>query len=159
MSQKKENTQQGGIKIVTTNRKAHYNYEITDSIEAGIVLKGTEVKSLREGKANLQDSYARIKNGEVWVFNMHISQYDQGSIFNHEPTRNRKLLLHRNEILRLSRKVDEKGMTLVPLKVYFKNGKVKLEIGIARGKRKYEKKETIKKKDMERELRARMKEK
>ncbi len=143
------------IKIVTTNRKAHHDYEILETIEAGIALKGTEVKSLRQGKVSIQDSYAIIKNGEVWLLNMHISPYEYGNIHNHDPLRDKKLLLHKHEIIRLATKVKERGLTLIPLKVYFKNGKAKVELALVRGKRKYEKKEDIAERDLHRELKRR----
>ncbi len=140
------------IKIVTTNRKAYHDYEILETIEAGIVLKGTEVKSLRQGKVSIQDSYAIIKEGEVWLLNMHISPYEYGNIHNHDPLRDKKLLLHKREIIRLSTKVKERGLTLIPLKVYFKNGKAKVELALVRGKKKYEKKEDIAERELQREL-------
>jgi len=141
------------IKIVATNRKARHDYEVLDTFEAGIVLQGTEVKSLRQGKANLKDSYATIKNGEVFLLNMHISPYEQGNVYNHDPTRTRKLLLHKSEINRLIGKVEEKGMTLIPLKLYFKRGKAKVELALARGKKLYDRRRDIAKRDAERELR------
>ena len=143
--------------IEIENRKARFDYEITDTIESGIVLKGTEIKSIRLGKANLKDSYATIKGGEVVLLNMHISPYEQGNIFNHEETRTRKLLLHRREILKLHDKIRLEGYTIVPLKLYFKNGKAKILLGIAKGKKMYDKREAIKKRDTEREIRKSMK--
>lgn len=140
-------------KNVITNRKAHYDYFIIETYEAGIALKGTEVKSLRQGNANLQDSYAAIKNGEVWLHNMHISPFEKGNINNHEPKRDRKLLLHKQEIRRLIGRVSEKGLTLVPLRVYFKNKVAKVEIGLAKGKKHYDKREAIAKRDIARQLR------
>ena len=140
------------IKIVTENRKARHNYFIEDKFEAGMVLKGTEVKSLRLGNANLKDSYARIVNGEVFVHQMHIGAYPFAYYGNHDPLRPRKLLLHKNEIKRLYSKVNEKGSSLIPLRVYFKNGKVKITIALAKGKRKYDKRETIRKRDEKREI-------
>lgn len=134
------------------NRKAKYDYQILDTIECGIVLKGTEIKSIRNGKANLKDSYAIIKNNEAYVLNMHISPYEQGNIFNHEELRTRKLLLHKKEILKLQEKVRLEGMTLVPLKIYFKKDKAKVLVGIAKGKKNYDKREAIKKRDTERDL-------
>ena len=145
-------TQDKHIKVVTQNRKAYHDYHILETIEAGIVLKGTEVKSLRAGRCNLKDSYARIKNGEVWLIGMHISPYENAGYASHDPFRERKLLLHKDEIRRLWRKVQEKGITLVPLKVYFKHGKAKVEIGLATGKRKYDKRADIARRDQEREL-------
>ncbi len=140
------------IKIVTTNKKARFDYHISDTIEAGLVLRGTEVKSLRAGKCNLQDSYARIRNGEVWVIGMHIGLYDNQGYVTHDPTAQRKLLLKRAEIAKLQRKVLEKGMTLIPLKIYFKNGWAKIEIGLADSKRKYDKRQDIARRDQEREM-------
>lgn len=134
------------------NRKANFDYEIIDTIEAGMVLKGTEIKSLKNGKANLKDSYAIIKNNEAFLLNMHISPYDYGNIFNHEETRTRKLLLHKKEILKLNDKIRLDGFTLVPLKVYLVKNKAKVLIGIAKGKKTYDKRETIKKRDLDREL-------
>lgn len=139
------------------NRKAKYDYKIFETIEAGIVLTGTEIKSIREGKANLKDSYAKIKNGEAIIINMHISHYDKGNIFNHDETRTRKLLLHKKEILKLNDKIRLDGFTLVPIKLYFKNNKAKVLLGIAKGKKDYDKRESIKKRDIERDLRARIK--
>ncbi|MBS3758542.1 MAG: SsrA-binding protein SmpB [Desulfobacterales bacterium] len=140
------------IKIVTENRKARHEFHIDDEIEAGIVLRGTEVKSLREGRANLKDAYGKIKKGELYVYQMHISPYPFAYYDNHEPLRPRKLLLHRSELKRLIGKVQEKGFTLVPMRVYFKNGKAKIKIALARGKRKYDKREAIKERDLKREL-------
>ena len=139
------------------NRKAKYNYQIFDTIEAGIVLTGTEIKSLRLGKANIKDSYARVKNNEIFLINMHISSYDNGNIFNHDETRERKLLLHKKEILKFRDKIKLEGYTLVPLKVYLKNGRAKVLIGLAKGKKNYDKREDIKKRDIERSIRARLK--
>ena len=140
------------IKIVTENRKARHNYFIEDKFEAGMVLKGTEVKSLRLGRAHLKDSYARIVNGEVFVHQMHIGAYPFAYYGNHDPLRPRKLLLHKNEIKKLYSKVNEKGSSLIPLRVYFKGGKVKITLAIAKGKRKYDKRETIRKRDEKREI-------
>lgn len=142
----------GQQKIIVNNRKARYEYEIIDSIEAGIVLLGSEVKSLRDGKANFSDSYARIKDGELWIIGMHISQYKQNTIQILDPLRDRKLLLHKNEIKRLARRVEEKGITLVPLRLYFSKNIAKIELGIARGKRQYDKKTAIAEKDAQRDL-------
>jgi len=133
------------------NRKARFDYEIFDCYEAGIELTGTEIKSIRNGSCNLKDSYVIIRNNECFILNMHITNYDKGSIFNVDETRTRKLLLHKNEIIKLSQKIDIKGFTLVPLKLYFKNGKAKLEIGVAKGKHTYDKKESIKERDIKRE--------
>ena len=139
------------------NRKANYDYEIIDTIETGIVLKGTEIKSIRDGKANLKDSYAIVKNNECFLLNMHISHYKEGNIFNHDETRTRKLLLHKKEIIKLNNKINLDGFTLIPLKLYFKGNKAKILLGIAKGKKNYDKREAIKKRDIERDLRARMK--
>ena len=134
------------------NRKANFDYEIIDTFEVGIVLTGTEIKSIRLGKANLKDSYAIIKNNEIYLLNMHISKYDQGNIFNHEETRTRKLLMHKKEILKLRDKLDLEGFTLIPLKLYFKGSKAKILLGLAKGKKNYDKREAIKKKDITRQL-------
>lgn len=139
------------------NRKARYNYEILETIECGIVLTGTEIKSIRSGKANIKDSYATVKNGEVFLINMHISSYENGNVFNHEETRTRKLLLHKKEIFKLRDKINLEGFTLVPLKISFVNGRAKVLIGVARGKKNYDKREAIKKRDVERDLRSRVK--
>ncbi|MCS7054345.1 MAG: SsrA-binding protein SmpB [Ignavibacterium sp.] len=144
-------------KNIVVNRRAQHDYFILQRYEAGIALKGTEVKSLREGKANLVDSYATIKNGEVWLLNAHISEYKQGNINNHEPTRDRKLLLKKNEIRKLLGKIKEKGLTLIPLRFYFKKGKVKVELALAKGKKTFDKRETIAKKDFQREQERRVK--
>lgn len=141
-----------GIKIIATNKKAYHDYFIDDVFEAGMVLQGTEVKSLRLGKANLRDSFCRIRRGEIFVDNLHISPYDFGNRENHDPTRERKLLLHREQIDKITRKVDERGFSLVPTKIYFKNGKVKLEIGLAKGKKLHDKRQTLKQKEANREM-------
>lgn len=140
------------IKLVCQNKKARYDFEIIEVIEAGMVLLGTEVKSLRQGRANLKDSYARIKNGELFLMQAHISPYTHAYYDNHEPDRVRKLLVRKQEIKRLQGKTQEKGLTLVPLRIYFKNGKAKVELALARGKRSYDKRETLKRKTEEREL-------
>jgi len=140
------------IKLIANNKKAYHDYFIDDVYEAGIALQGTEVKALRLGNANLKDSFCRIRNGEVFVDNMHISPYEMGNRENHDPTRSRKLLLHREEIGKLIRKVEEKGFSLVPTKLYFKNSRVKLEIGVARGKKLHDKRETLKRKEADREM-------
>ena len=139
-------------KLITNNRKARHDYEIVDTLEAGIVLLGTEVKALRDGKANLRDSYANVRNDEVFLHNFHISPYSHGNLNNHEPLRERKLLLHRKEIRKLIGKTQEKGLTLVPLKLYFKRGKVKVEIALARGKKLHDKRQSIAKREADREL-------
>lgn len=140
------------IKLVAENRKVRHDYIIEDRYEAGLALVGTEVKSLRMGKANLKDSYARIKNGEVFVYQMHIGAYPFAYYNNHDPLRPRKLLLHRHEIKKLYGKVNEKGYALVPLKLYFKDGKAKLDLALARGKQSHDKRETIRRRDQKREL-------
>ncbi len=133
------------------NRKARYDYEIEDEYEAGIVLTGTEIKSIRQGKANIKDSYAIIKNNEAYLLNTHISEYTEGNRFNHDETRTRKLLLHKKEIYKLRDKLEIDGYTLVPLKIYFVKGRAKVLIGVAKGKKNYNKKETIKERDIKRE--------
>jgi SsrA-binding protein len=140
------------IKIVCQNKKARYDYDIIEVIEAGMVLVGTEVKSLREGRANLKDSYARIKNGELYLVQAHISPYTHTHYDNHDPERVRKLLVHKRELKRLTGKTQEKGLTLVPLKIYFKEGKAKVELALASGKKSYDKRETLKRKDQKREM-------
>lgn len=146
------------MRIVATNKKASFNYELLEKFEAGISLRGTEVKSIRQGKVSLKESYAEIKEGEAFLVNCHISPYEYASWFNHDPTRERKLLLHRREIKRLTGKIQEKGLTLVPTKVFFNDkGKVKVEIALAKGKRAYQKREAIRERDRDRELRAELK--
>ena len=137
------------IKNIAKNPVARHNYIITDTLEAGIVLTGTEIKSIRNGKVNLKDSYAGIKNGEAYIYSMHISPYEQGNIFNKDPLRDRKLLLNKREIFRLSGLINQKGYTLVPISLYFINNIVKLELGIGKGKKLYDKREDLKKKDSE----------
>ena len=148
-----------GEKIVCVNREARHNYFIDEIYEAGLVLLGSEVKSLRDGKANLKDSYARIQKGEAFLVNAHVSPYPGANQFNHEPTRPRKLLLHQREIERLTGKTKEKGLTLIPLRLYFKNGRAKVELGVARGKKLYDKRETLKRKMAEREVERSLKSK
>ena len=140
------------IKIVTDNRKARHDYFIEETYETGIALTGTEVKSLRAGRANLKDSYAQVVNGEMFLFNMHISPYEQGNRFNVDPVRPRKLLLHRSEINRLFGKVTQQGLTLVPLKVYFHKGRAKVELALARGKKIYDKRSAMAERDAKREM-------
>ena len=139
-------------KLVAENRKARYNYFIEDTFEAGMVLTGTEVKSMRLGKVNLKDAYANIKNGEVWIHQMHIGPYPFAYYDNHDPLRPRKLLLHKREIKRLYGKTNEKGHSMIPLRIYFKNGRVKILLALAKGKRKYDKREAIKRRDEQREM-------
>lgn len=139
-------------KNLVTNKRAEHDYFILNRYEAGIALKGTEVKSLRLGKANFLDSYVDFINGEAYLFNMHISEYSHGNRYNHEEKRKRKLLLKKNEILKLQQKVKEKGFTIIPLRAYLKSGKIKIEIALARGKKMYDKRESISEKDLKREL-------
>ncbi len=141
-----------GIKVVATNKQAYHNYDILETYEAGLVLQGSEVKSLREGAVNLKDSFIRIENGEAYIYNMYIAPYKPAARLQHDPYRKRKLLLHKREILKLMGKVQEKGLTIIPLKLYFKNGKAKLEIALAKGKAKYEKRQAIKEREMRRKL-------
>ncbi len=141
-----------GTKILATNKKARFEYFIEDTIEAGLVLTGTEVKSIRQGKVNIKDSYGSIENGEIYIVNMHISPYEQGNIYNVDPLRKRKLLLHKREIKKLFAGTMLQGYTLVPLSVYLKDGKVKLELATAKGKKLYDKRDTIAKKDAERRI-------
>jgi SsrA-binding protein len=139
-------------KIIASNRRARHEYAIEDVLEAGIALTGTEVKSLREGRASLTDGFAQLYDGEVWLYNVHIPEYTMGTWTNHTPRRTRKLLLHRGEIERLIRKTSEQGLTLVPLSMYFKDGKVKVELALARGKRTYDKRQDLAKRDAAREV-------
>ena len=139
------------------NRKASFNYFIQEEIECGIVLTGTEIKAVREGKANIKDSYAIIRNNECFLLNMHISEYKEGNIFNHEVNRTRKLLLHKKEILKLKTSLEQEGLTLIPLKLYFKDNKLKVSLGICKGKKIYDKRESIKEKDQNREASKLMK--
>ena len=143
--------EEGGVKILATNRRARYTYQVEDSFECGLALAGTEVKSMRSGKFSFSDAYGRIKEDELWLIGFHISQYDHASVFNHEPDRERKLLAHKQEIIRLRRKVDERGFTLIPLKVYLKKGLVKIELGVCRGKKLVDKRHSIKERDQKRE--------
>jgi len=145
-------------KNIAENRKAFHDYHIIETFEAGIVLVGTEVKSIREGSANLRDSFARLEDGEVWLYNVHINPYSHRGSSDHEPTRKRKLLLHRQEVRKLIGKTVEKGMTLVPTKLYFKNGHVKVALALAKGKQAHDKRETIKRREADRETRAAVKE-
>ncbi|SEF41735.1 MULTISPECIES: SsrA-binding protein SmpB [Lachnospira] len=144
-------------RLVANNKKAYYDYFIEEKIEAGLVLHGTEVKSLRQGKCSIKESYIQIQNGEVFAINMNITPYEKGNIFNKDPLRPKKLLLHKNEISKLSGQIATKGYTLVPLQVYFKQGKVKIEIGLARGKKNYDKRESIAKRDQERQAQKELK--
>ena len=148
---KDENGGQETISIAR-NRRARHDYHILDVFEAGLVLTGTEVKSLRDGKANIGDAYGVVKNGELWLLNMHVSAYDKGGYANHEPDRTRKLLLHRKEIRRLIGAVDREGLTLVPLEIYFKNGVAKVALALGKGKKAHDKRDTIKEREAEREM-------
>lgn len=141
-----------GIKIIASNKKAYHDYFIEETFEAGLVLQGTEVKSLRLGQVNIKESFCRIRNGEVFINNMNISPYEQGNRENHDPTRMRKLLLHHVEIDKLVRYTEQKGLSLLPTKIYFKNSLVKLEIGVGRGKKLHDKRETLKRKEANREM-------
>jgi SsrA-binding protein len=143
---------ESGRKLIAQNRKARHDYTIEDVYEAGMVLLGTEVKSLREGRASLVDAYATVRDGEVWLENLHIPEYTQGTWTNHEPRRRRKLLLHRQEIEKLVGKTKESGLTLVPLSLYFKDGRAKVEIALARGKRSYDKRQSLAARDAQREI-------
>ena len=143
-----------GIKIIATNKKAHFNYFLSDFTECGISLKGTEIKSLRVHSCSIGDAYVIIRNGEAEIINMHINPYEQGNIFNQDPLRNRKLLLHKKEIKWFMDKAQKSGYSIVPTKVYFKKGKCKVEIALAKGKKNYDKRETIKQRDLERNMRS-----
>lgn len=142
---------------IAENRKAFHDYHILDTWEAGMALLGTEVKSIREGRVNLRDSFARIERGEVWLYNVNISAYSHRGYADHEPLRQRKLLMHRDEIRKLIGKTTEKGMTIVPTRMYYKNGRVKVEVGLAKGKKDYDKRETLKRREVDRETRAAVK--
>ena len=139
-------------RVVSTNRRARHEYEILETFEAGLVLRGTEVKSLRDGQVNFKDSYATVRNGEAWLRGCHINPYSHGTDANHEPERDRKLLLHKREITRIVGKTAEKGLTVVPLKIYFKGGRIKLEIGLARGKKLHDKRATLRERETKREM-------
>ena len=151
MSRGKAKKKPDGSNVVCRNKKARFSYEIEDTLEAGMALTGSEVKSLRMGKANLKDSYATIKNGELWLVNCHISEYPFASIGNHDPERRRKLLVTKRQLKRLTGKIQERGLTLVPLKIYFKAGWAKVQLGLGRGKKLHDKRETIKRRDQQRE--------
>jgi len=153
VNQAASSNREGGRKIIAQNRKARHDYAIVDTFEAGVVLTGTEVKSLRLGRASLVDGFATIDDGEIFLRNVHIPMYEQGSWTNHEPRRTRKLLLHRGEILRLIGKTKESGLTLVPLSLYFFNGKVKVELALARGKKSYDKRQDLARRDADKEVR------
>lgn len=147
----------GSGNLIAQNRKARYEYTILDTIEAGVALKGTEIKSIRAGRINLKDGYAGLSRGEMWLYNVHIAPFEQGNRFNHDPRRTRKLLFKKKEIDALVGQVNQSGVTLVPLKVYLKNGVAKVLIGIAKGKKKYDKRESLKRKDQEREIQRALK--
>jgi SsrA-binding protein len=140
------------VKTVATNRKARHDYFIEDTFEAGLVLSGTEIKSIRAGRVSLRESFAMVKEGELWLMNAHIAPYNHGTYANHEPRRTRKLLMHRREINRIAGKLQEKGFTLVPLRLYLKNNRAKVELGLARGKKQYDKRATLREKDTRREI-------
>lgn len=144
-------------KVVSLNRKAYHDYTILETVEAGLVLTGTEIKSIREGSVNIRDAYAHPERGEVWLLNSHIARYDPGSLYNHEPTRPRKLLLHKDQINSLIGKMTIKGLTLIPLKLYLKNGKAKIELGLAKGKKLYDKRKAIQERDTKMEMQKAMK--
>lgn len=146
------------VKLIATNRKAYHDYEVIETLEAGLVLTGTEIKSIRAGKVNLTDGFVLIRDGEAWLLNVHIAPYSHGARDNHEPKRERKLLLHRFEINRLATKVAERGWTMVPLRLYLRNNRAKVEIGLVRGKRLYDKRATIARRDAERDLERALKE-
>ena len=146
------------VKVLATNRKAYHDYHIEETYEAGVALTGTEIKSVRAGSVNLRDSYAQVRNGEMWLINMHVAPYEPASRQNVDPYRDRRLLLHHKEIMRLAGRVQEKGFTLVPLRMYLKKNRAKVEIGLARGKRMYDKREAIAKRETDREIRRAVKE-
>ena len=148
----KGSTDSGPIKMIAVNRQAYHDYFVERTVEAGIALMGTEIKSIRDGKVNLRGSYAMVRNGELWLENAHIAVYEHGNRYNHDPLRNRKLLLHRKEIEQLEARVATKGLTLVPLKLYLKGGRAKVELGLCRGKKLYDKREAIAERDVKREI-------
>lgn len=153
----KHNHQEHNDNLVAQNKKARHDYAVEETYEAGIVLTGTEIKSVRDKRVNLRDGFAQVRNGEAWLMNVHISPYDQGNQFNHDPLRNRKLLLHKKELRKLSGDLSVQGITLVPLKMYIKNGYAKVLLGVAKGKREYDKRETIKKREQNRQIERVMK--
>ena len=148
----KKSHQENNDNLIAQNKKARHDYFVTDTVEAGLVLTGTEIKSVRAHRVNLKDGFAQVRNGEAWLMNVHISEYDNGTYFNQDPLRNRKLLLNRREINKLFGMIKQKGVSLVPIKMYFKGNKVKIEIGIGKGKKLYDKREDIAKKDAERKI-------
>lgn len=143
--------------VVAQNKKAHYDYEITETFEAGIVLTGTEIKSVRQARINIRDGFARVRNGEVWLSNVHISPFDEGNIWNVDPTRSRKLLLHKKQIVKIEAEISQAGMSFVPLRVYIKDGFAKVLMGLAKGKKNYDKRETIKRKEQNRDIAKQLK--
>ena len=147
-----------GIKVIAENRKAYHDYFIEERVEAGIILTGTEIKSVRHGRVNLKDSYARLENGELWLYQMHISPYEQGNRFNHDPLRKRKLLLHRSEIAKLVGKIQLQGLTLIPLRIYLKQGLAKIDLAVCRGKKNYDKRQDMAEKDAKREIERHLRE-
>jgi SsrA-binding protein len=150
--EKKADEARKSDRTITVNRRAHFDYEIIEQVEAGMALTGTEIKSVRAGKVNLREAYARVERGEVWVHNLHISPYDQGNRYNHEPLRPRRLLLHHEQIEDLAERTAQKGFTLIPLRLYLKKGRAKLEIGVGRGKKQYDKRDDIAKREASREM-------
>jgi SsrA-binding protein len=154
----KKKGEKSGHKVVATNRKAGFNYSLEDRLEAGIVLMGSEIKSIRAGRANLSDGYVLEKGGEMWLMNVHISEYEQANRFGHEPTRPRKLLLHKKEIARMISQMNERGYTVVPTQMYLKNGKAKVEIALAKGKKQYDKRAAVSERDTKREIDRALKE-
>lgn len=143
--------------VVAQNKKVHYDYEITETFEAGIVLTGTEIKSVRQARINIRDGFARVRNGEVWLSNVHISPFDEGNIWNVDPTRSRKLLLHKKQIAKIEAEISQAGMSFVPLRVYIKDGFAKVFMGLAKGKKNYDKRETIKRKEQNRDIAKQLK--
>jgi SsrA-binding protein len=150
--QSRPSSQHMPIKVITVNRRAYHDYVVERTVETGIALVGTEIKSIREGKVNLRSAYAILRNGEIWMENAHIATYEHGNRYNHDPMRNRKLLLHKREITQLAAKVATKGMTLIPLKLYLKGGRAKVELGLCRGKKLYDKRETLIERDVKRDI-------
>lgn len=148
-----------GIKVVADNRKAFHDYFVEERLEAGIILTGTEIKSIRNGRVNLKDSYARVEDGQVWLHQMHISPYEQGNRFNHDPLRRRKLLLNRSEITKVLSKLQLQGLTLIPLKIYLKHGLAKVEVGVCRGKKNYDKRQDMAERDAKREIERHLRDK
>lgn len=144
--------------LIAQNKKARHDYAVIETFEAGMVLKGTEIKSIRQRRVNLKDGFARVRNGEIYLMNVHISPYEQGNIFNHDPLRTRKLLLHKKQITKINQEMKNPGITLIPLKIYIKNGFAKVLLGLAKGKKQYDKREDLKRKDMNREINRMMRE-